>query len=403
MKLQRIGDHSLLLVAFANYVVMALPLGMLNIAWSFMQDDFGLALDSLGVLLSIMTIGRLLSAFLNGPLIARWGVGKVLLSGSVLVMVGTTTFALAPTWPLLLACNFLVGIGNGFLDPALNTYVSAHYRASRLNWLHGFFGVGLTLGPLLVTLMVIDSGLSWRWCYGLVAGLQLGILLSLLITRNRWLLNDVETETHSEDVMAGRKPRIQDTLRLPVVWFTLVIVAIYGSIEVGGGQLINSLFTGARDIDVRLSSYWISIYWMCFTIGRMLMGGLVDRIGVRTLLRLGMVGAMIGTACVWSRALPWVNFAGLALLGFSLAPLFPSLISVTPQRVGLRHAPNTIGFQIGMTGVGGAVLTGLGAVLATQLGLEVIGPYLFGMAAALFVLHEWLLMRETRLLLARKI
>lgn len=397
------GRTPLLFAAFASYIVMGLPFGMLNIAWNFIQADFVLALDSVGLLLSIMTFGRLLSAFANGPLIARWGVGNVVLAGSAIVTAGLITFALAPTWPLLLLCYFLVGVGDGFIDPALNTFVSTHYRASRLNWLHGFFGVGLTLGPLLVTMLVIDGGLSWRWSYGVVAVAQLFITLCILVTRRRWvLMPDADMELDKGGTSAAQKPRLQDTLRLPAVWLMLAIVAFYGSIEVGGGQLVNSLFTGARAVDVRLSSYWISIYWLTFTIGRMLMGVLVDRIGARMLLRLGMVGAMIGAACVWSPFALWLNFGGLALLGFSLAPLFPSLISVTPQRVGLRHAPNTIGFEIGTAGIGGAVLTGLGAVLATQLGLEVIGPYLFVLAAATFVLHEWLLIRETRTLLTEK-
>jgi len=76
------------------------------------------------------------------------------------------------------------------------------------------------------------------------------------------------------------------------------------------------------------------------------------------------------------------------LIGFSLAPLFPSLISITPRRVGAAHAANTIGFQVAAGGVGVALLPGFAGVLAESLGLEIVGPFLFAASIVLLLLHE---------------
>ena len=83
-----------------------------------------------------------------------------------------------------------------------------------------------------------------------------------------------------------------------------------------------------------------------------------------------------------------VSFAGLALLGFALAPVFPLLISSTPARLGVADATNAIGFQVGAASFGIAILPGLAGALAERSTLEVIPPFLLTTAAIMFILHE---------------
>lgn len=79
------------------------------------------------------------------------------------------------------------------------------------------------------------------------------------------------------------------------------------------------------------------------------------------------------------------------LIGFCLAPVFASLISLTPARVGAAHAGNAICFQIASAAFGGAMLTGLIGLLIRAFGLEVIGAAVAALALILFMLHEALL------------
>jgi fucose permease len=90
-----------------------------------------------------------------------------------------------------------------------------------------------------------------------------------------------------------------------------------------------------------------------------------------------------------------VGFLGLALIGFSLAPLFPLLISHTPKRLGAAHAPNAIGFQVAAAGLGLSLVPGLAGVLAESLGLEIIGPFLLLASIATFLLHEVIVSRRS--------
>lgn len=395
MQPNRNGPTSLLLIAFFGFISIGTVGGALGVAWLSIQDTFDLGLESLGFLLTASTIGRLVTAFTSGRWIARMGAGPYLLTGSLLSAVGMLGFTLTPSWLLLLMVYFVFGLGGGILDAGLNTFIAPRYTASRLNWLHACFGIGLTLGPALVTLVVIELGQSWRWAYAVLCGLQVALAIVIAATLNRWRLVDSLQNSVAD---SGKDVHMVDTLRLAMTWLSLALFFFYGGVEIGAGQLLNSLFVEGRGIDPKTAGFWVSFYWGSFTVGRMLIGLVVDRLGPRTLLRACMIGTVAGAALVWWNPVAEVSFIGLAVMGLSLAPTFPTLVAVTPERVGPRHTSNAIGFQIGFAGLGAALLVGLAGALAESLGRGVIAPYLLVVALVTLAIHEWILVREKRVL-----
>lgn len=386
-----------LLTSYVAFIVLGIAAGLLNVAWLSIQDTFQVALDSLGVLLLAGTTGGLLASFFSGPLVTRFGAGRVLLGGSLIGALGTLAFTLSPSWGLLILTNFVAFTGKILMDAVTNTFVAAHYSAGRLNWLHACFGIGTTLGPALVTVIVVDLGLSWRWSYGLVVALDVVLATLYLLTLPRWRLDErAVSPRDAAPLSQGQADRasIRETLAVPMVWLSLALFFAYGGVEIGAGQLTGNLFTEARGIDTKTVGFWISAYWASFTVGRMLLGVVADRLENTTLLRVSMVGAVIGAALLWWNPLAEFGFVGLALMGLSFAGIFPTLISETPRRVGLRHAPNAIGFQLGATSLGISLLPGLAGVLAARFHVAIIAPFLLVVCLIVFLLHEIVLFRE---------
>jgi fucose permease len=78
------------------------------------------------------------------------------------------------------------------------------------------------------------------------------------------------------------------------------------------------------------------------------------------------------------------NLLAVAVIGVSIAPIFPAMMSGTRARVGDQYAANTIGMQMAATGFGMALIPSLMGVLARQTSLEVIPVCLLATYAGLF-------------------
>ena len=69
---------SLILLAYVAFIALGMPDGLLGVAWPYMRADFSIPLDSLGMLLFASVTGYMTSSFISGALIARMGVGNIL-------------------------------------------------------------------------------------------------------------------------------------------------------------------------------------------------------------------------------------------------------------------------------------------------------------------------------------
>ncbi len=376
-----------ILVAYLIFIVIGIASGLLNIAWTYMQDTFGVSHDSLAALAPAAMLGGLIAAFLNGALIGRFSLAPVLVGGMAFAGFGLLGYAIAPVWALLLAVAFFTSIGKGTIDAGFNNFVSSNYGTSEMNWLHACWGIGLTIAPAVVTFFVLDQGGGWQSSY-IVAGAAVLLLGALMLfTLPMWQLRSGSTESPK----IKRRPMLE-TLRRPIVMIGLLFFFLYGGIEIGTGQLANTLLTEARNLPQEIASSWVSAYWGSFTVGRILMGLLAMRLGDRLLLLICFTLTVLGAALLFLNPSEALSFAGLLSIGFGLAAIFPILILQTNARVGQEHAANAIGFQVGCAGLGGAALSGLGGIFAEYVGAESISVFIL-LGAVLSTLIYLLMLR----------
>lgn len=381
----RPGRPLLVWLSFLAFISLGLPDGLLGVSWPSMRRDFGVPLDALGLLAAFSTAGYLTASFLSGRIVRVLPLGTVLALSTLAAAVSLLGFALTPFWPLLLALGFLAGLGGGAIDAGLNAYGAAHFSARTLNWLHAFFGVGTTLGPLIVT-GVLNSGNIWRWSYVVVGSVQLLLALTFFMTRQRWAdAGQSGEEAHAAPVPAART---RDTLRRPVVWLGMLTFFLYTGVEFATAQWSYSLLTLGRDVPATTAGLYVSLYWGSLMVGRILFGSVANRVPLIQTLRLCLMTSVVGALLLWLEPTPALSVVGLMLIGFAFAPIFASLISLTPGRVGTAHANSAIGFQIAAAGLGGAALTALIGVLTRAAGLEVIGLCLVTAAVLLLLCYE---------------
>src|SRR5687768_12485585 len=202
----------LLAIAYLGFVSLGLPDAMAGVAWPSVRDTFRQPQSGFGLVFIALGCGYCLSSFFGGRLTVALGVGRLLTVSSLLVALAMFGSGLAPLWPLFVGWAIVWGLGSGAIDAGLNGYVSTHFSARHVNWLHACYSLGATLGPLLMTATLVWVG-SWRLGYSLIGGIVLALTATFLVTRRWWDEGPTSVESDSKPAVD-----LRTALQEPLVW-----------------------------------------------------------------------------------------------------------------------------------------------------------------------------------------
>jgi fucose permease len=371
----------LVLVTYLAFISLGLPDGLLGIAWPFMSSRSDVPLDSLGILLISFTIGYLATSSTSGKILKMISLGTLLTFSCFITALSLLTYALVDNWYIMIVASFFLGSGGGAIDSSINTFAASRFSASTVNWLHAFYGVGATTGPLLVTFMLAHN-FQWYHGYIAVASIQISLSVLFLFTQRKWQVSSNEEEHHSGS-------EYFQTLKLPVVWLYMLIFFLYTGLEQGFGQWLFTILTKSRGIAEEEAGLWAGSYWGSLTIGRILFGIVLTKIPVSKVLTGAILGIVAGSSLFALDFSNYISLLGVMLLGISNAPVFPCLVSVTPDRIGKGHTATAIGVQISMAMLGGALVPGFAGLLSDEFGLEIITK-VFTMTAIILMVSYFL-------------
>lgn len=372
----------LILLAFIAFVSLGLPDGLLGVGWPSIRAGFSIPLDAIGLFLIAATTGYMTSSFLSGFMLARVGVGRVLAASCFLTGLTLISYTFVPHWWMMVLLGVFAGLGAGAIDAGLNTYVASHFGEGLMQWLHASWGVGITLGPIIMT-FGLTSFDTWRFGYRVVGVFQIALAIAFVATLSMWNQNDTVSDSEAEKRLTDYKTPVGQTLRQPQVWLSVMLFFLYVGAEASLGTWTYTLLTESRGVNLTLAGFFAGSYWLTFTIGRIIAGLFAGRVGVNKLVLGGLAGALLGVGLLIWNPSTISNVLAVAIIGFSIAPIFPAMMSGTSARVGNHFAANTIGMQIAATGFGTALIPSTMGVLARRVSLEVIPIYLLIVYAAL--------------------
>ncbi|MBC8259606.1 MAG: MFS transporter [SAR324 cluster bacterium] len=376
----------LIIISFVAFISLGLPDGLLGVAWPGIRDYFDLPVDALGIILICGTGGYMLSSFLSGMLMRRLGIGKLLSLSCAATASSLFVYAITSDWWIFVIFVAISGLGAGAIDAGINTFVAKYHSSRMMQWLHASFGVGITSGPVIMTLGI---SLTSRWQSGyLVVSLAIAILAAVFfVTKSMWIGITVNgTEDHHTETDAT----LFETLKIIPAQLSMLLFFLYTGVELGLGLWTYSLLTESRGVAPEVAGFITGSYWGMFTIGRIIAGLYASRIADRKLIYLSVSLALLGIGLLLTNSGQLTSILGIGLVGFAIAPIFPGLVSNTTSRVGRVHQANTIGLQIAAAGFGVTIVPSLAGVLARHYGLEVIPFYLLSVLSLMLLVFVYL-------------
>lgn len=385
-----------LIIIYLSFISLGLPDSLLGVAWPVMQLDINAPFEAAGLVSMTIAGSTIISSLASGTVIERLGTGKVIFISCLMTASSLLGFSFAPSlvWLILLAVP--LGLGAGSVDSALNNYVATHYKARHMSWLHCFWGVGATTGPIIMSQLISKQN-SWRSGYMTVSIIQFILMLILFFTLPLWKRAEKDIKNSQVDFVVEEDARsilsIENIdkvkpIQIKGVKLALVSFLFYCSAELSMGLWGSSYLVSIKQIPVAVAAQWVSLYYAGITIGRLITGFITMKVNNTMLIRTGQIIALTG-ATLLLLPLPTIFFLiGFIMVGLGFAPIFPCMVHETPTRFGKKHSQKIIGYQMACAYTGSTFLPPLLGVLATHSTMIILPSFMCVCIIIMFACSE---------------
>ncbi|MBT2531101.1 MFS transporter [Arthrobacter sp. ISL-48] len=330
-------------------------------------ERFGVDPSTVGIVISAHFIGGLLGVIASQSLHGLIGNRILLAAGYLLLLVGSIGFAWAPTLTLVVTASATAGVGFGALDYAFSHLFAVAFGSGSgkmLNLLHGFFGMGAILAPLVVALFGPEHYPAYFTAF---AVLTLITALGVYGVRSHPTQGPAAPGTHAV-VSAGGTPDVAGKQFYLFSGFAAMVCIFVLHVAVGSGiGTWEATYLTLTGIGVEQAAAATSLFWFSMTASRFVLAAAIQRLHPGTVVTLGCSLMIIGSVLV---LIPGFAVSGLAIVGFAIGPVFPSALAWATQLLGGQSWVS--GSLIGISMIGGiafppllgaTVTTGAGAAL----------------------------------------
>lgn len=350
----------LLVLIYVSFISLGLPDSVLGSAWPMMQPELQADMALAGYVAMDITAGTIVSSLFSDRMVTRFGAGKVTAVSVFLTAAALAGFSLAPSAGFLFLWAVPLGLGAGSVDAALNNFVALHYSAQHMNWLHCFWGIGASAGPAIVAV----SG-AWRTGYGIISLLQGFLCLILFCTLPQWK----KAAPAQVQESAPRDSQPAGLLRTPGVLPVLEGFVLYCAAESTGGLWAATYLFSRFSVSTAEAAIASTVFYSAITIGRLAAG-----FGARTLsdtgmIRTGQLVSLLGLVVLLLAKTPFLVLAGIGILGLGLAPIYPSMLHITPQRFGADRSQAVMGLEMAFAYIGSTCFPPLFGSLSKRTGM----------------------------------
>lgn len=359
----------LLIIIYLAFISLGLPDSLLGAAWPVMQSDFGAPIETAGYLFMTIAGGTILSSLVSGKVLKRFGTGKVTFVSVLMTACALLGFYFAPSIIWLFLCAIPLGMGAGAVDSGLNDYVATHYKAHHMSWLHCFWGVGATLGPVIMAQYI--SNQNWGKGYLTISVLQFILVVILLFTLPLW--NKVNShitinKEPEEPKGVSFKENVEKVrpLQMNGVKLALASFFFYCAVEATVGLWGSSFLVNVKGLTAATAAEWVSFYYAGITIGRLMTGFVTFKMSNQVLIRMGQIIALTGAILLILPLPSFFSVAGFIVVGLGLAPIFPCMLHETPARFGKKHSQAIMGYQMAVAYTGSTFMPPLFGFIASH-------------------------------------
>ncbi|RBQ65764.1 hypothetical protein FVER14953_11358 [Fusarium verticillioides] len=355
----------------------------------YIETYYGINYTTVSTLFLVPVAGYVVAALTNNWIHYTLGQRGVAVLGPLCRLAAYIPVALHPPFPALPCVMLFTGFGNGIQDSGYNAWIGNMHRANELlGFLHGAYGLGGTIGPLIASAMVAEGKLNWYTFYYIMIGLAVVELVVGTAAFSGATGQVYRQRVHYDEAKDRATARM--ALKKPITWIVAVFLLGYVATEVSLGGWIVTFMLRVRHAKPFLAGLTVTLFWLGLTLGRVVLGFVTERTGEKTAIMVYLV-LSIGLELLY-----WLvpNFVAsvifVMLLGFFLGPLFPAAMVAATKLLPADYHVSAIGFAAAVGGGGAAVGPFAVGAIAQKTGVQVLQPIIVGLLGAITLV--WLLL-----------
>lgn len=359
----------LLIVIFIDFIGLGIPDSLFGAAWPAINSDFGLPISAANAVTVTMTVCSIISSLMSAKLTEKFSTSKIAAVSTALTAVGLFGFSISKNIYMMFFFTLFLGFGAGAIDAVLNNYVAVHYRASHMNFLHCFYGIGVTLSPYLMSLALKNR--SWQSGYHLAFIIQLVISIIAFASLPLWQKNGRLSKSSDEK---SEKSSFAELIKLPGIKSTWLVFFGSCALEYVGGTWSSSFLVNSRGITVDRAALFVTVYYGGIAFGRFLSGIFSSKLKPQQIILIGTILIIPAIVLVSQPFIPNLIAVGMFLIGLGNGPLYPNMVHLTPIRFGAQRSQAVMGSQMAAAYIGILSMPTLTGFLAQKFSTDIF-PY----------------------------
>ena len=316
-----------------------------GVSFPLIKTEFNASWEQQGFLVSMLAISYVGFCIIAGIFLGRFGIKPSILFGFAALSIGLFLVYFMPGFFAAGAALFVIFAGFGFFEIGVNALASFVFIAKTallMNLLHAFYGIGAFVGPMAAGYITNNIGFNWRFIYLMALPIALAMFIFAIFVK----IPKSKGELINTDIV--KKKSFFDALGSPMVWLFAVTLGLGVAIEMSSPNWGALYFQDIFGLDPRTSgAAFVSAFFICFTVSRLVCGILVERIGyMRSLMGVTIiifsvftVGFLLGERGIYV----------LPVLGFFIGPLWPTIMAVAILYFG-KDAPVMCSAMIAIAG-----------------------------------------------------
>ena len=356
----------LLVVIYIAFIGLGVPDSLIGSAWPAIHSEMNIPVEAVSILTFIISGCTVLSSMFSAGILNKLGTAKVTAFSTAMTAAALFGFSFAKSFWVMIPLAVILGFGAGAIDSGLNNYVALHFKASHMNFLHCFYGVGVSLSPYLMSLALSNAG--WRGGYRYAFYVQTAIAVLLIVSIPLWKKSSSDGQTEGEN---SKNLSLLQMAKMPEVRQVWVIMLATNAIEYACGVWGSTYLVEQKGFLPEYGALALMIYYVGMSIGRFVSGLLSNKIN--TWKRIG-IGCLILAPAILVMLLPLhgaVTVAGLFFVGLGNGSIYPNMIHLTPHNFGKDVSQSVMGSQIAFAYIGVMLAPPMVSLISGLFGIRV--------------------------------